>query len=156
MHIFLYLFFFWAMVEAKKNRKATSTRITMELFKENQKKKKLPSLLRPASSSVLDKSSFSKSLDSSLVVGNRSYSARGKRGAVQWQVNLLLRQHTLRVVFSISQRYTSNRDKCVRPLCASWGNWCFAMPPAFASTSSPSHRRRRTHRLLTLDTYAAG
>jgi hypothetical protein len=132
------------MVEAKKNRKATSTRITMELFKENQKKKKLPSL-RAASSSVLDNSSFSKSLDSSLVVGNRFYSARGKRGAVQWQVNLLLRQHALRFVLSITKRYISNRDKCVRPLCASWDNWCFAMPPAFASTSIPSHHRRRTH-----------
>ncbi len=88
------------MIEAKQNRKATSTRITMELFKENQKKKKLPSL-RPASSSVLDKSSFTKSLDSSLVVGNRSYSDRGKRGAAQWQVNLLLRQHALHF-FSVS------------------------------------------------------
>jgi hypothetical protein len=59
----------------------------MELFKENKTKLRP---LRPASTSVLDQSNFGKFLDSSLIVGNRSYTASGKRGAAQWQVNLLL------------------------------------------------------------------
>ena len=83
------------MLEAKKNRKAVSNRLTMSLFKANEKK--LPSLTSPFDASlqssrdnISPKTAPSVSLsNNSFVVGNNTYD--GSRGTVLWQTELISR-----------------------------------------------------------------